>query len=200
MLISDPNLAPMYKLQRPGLTIANGNVYVSIGSLADMTPYHGFVFAFDETTLAEKAVWNSTPTGSEGGVWMAGGAPSVDSTGNIYVLTGNGTADGVSNFGESAVKLSSNLQSLSFFSPYNAASLSEADLDLGSASVPVMPDMNGQYPHELVFCGKLPVVYVVNRDAMGGMGTTSDNVVQELPNVVGGNATGRDAGQACFTS
>jgi hypothetical protein len=199
-VISDPNLAPMLKLQRPGLAIANGNVYVAFGSLADQTPYHGMLFAFNEATLAETAVWTTTPTGSEGGIWQAGGAPSVDSSGNVYVLTGNGTADGVTNFGESAVKLSPSLQVLDSFSPYNAETLSAADLDLGSASVPVMPDQNGQFAHELIFCGKFPVIYVLNRDSMGGMGTSSDNVVQELSNAVGGTATTRDAGQSCFTS
>ena len=200
VLISDANLQPAHKLQRPGLTIANGNVYVAFGSLADKAPYHGLLFAFDENTLAQKSVWNVTPTGVEGGIWEAGGAPSVDPAGNVYVLTGNGTADGVTNFGESAVKLSPDLQVKDFFTPYNAAALTASDLDLGSASVPVMPDQNGQYPHVLIFCGKYPTIYVLNRDAMGGMGKASDNVVQELANVVGGTGTKRDAGLACFTS
>ena len=58
----------------------------------------------------------------------------------------------MNNFGESAVKLSPTLQVQDFFSPYNAASLTASDLDLGSASVPVMPDQNGPYPHVLIFC------------------------------------------------
>ena len=45
--------------------------------------------------------------------------------------------------------------------------------------------MNGQFPHELIFCGKSPVIYVVNRDSMGGFNSTSDNVIQELADVVG---------------
>jgi hypothetical protein len=200
VLISDPNLPAAHKLQRTGLTVANGSVYVSFGSLADKAPYHGFVFAFDSSTLAQQAVWNSTPTGSAGGIWMGGGSPSVDSSGNIYVLTGNGSADGVNNFGESAIELSPSLQRLSFFTPYNAASLTASDLDLGAASVPVMPDVNGQFPHELIFCGKSPVIYVVNRDSMGGFNTTADNVIQKLSGAVGGTATSRGAGTACYTS
>ncbi len=200
VLVSDPGLQPIKKLQRPGLTIANGNVYVAFGSMADTLPYHGVLLAFNETTLGETASWVSTPTGSAGGIWQAGGAPSVDSSGNVYVLTGNGTADGVTNFGQSAVKLNPGLQVLDFFTPYNAVTLNASDLDLGSASVPVMPDQNGQFPHELIFCGKYPTIYVVNRDSLGGYNTTTDNIVQELPNTVGGTATTRDSGQACFTS
>ena len=200
VLASDPGLPPIKKLQRPGLTVANGNVYVGFGSMEDSLPYHGVLLAFNETSLVETASWNSTPTGSAGGIWQAGGAPSVDSAGNVYVLTGNGTADGVTNFGQSAVKLSPSLQLLDFFTSYNAVALSAADLDLGSASVPVMPDQNGQYPHELIFCGKYPTIYVVNRDSLGGYNTVADNIVQELPNAVGGTATKRDSGEACFTS
>ena len=200
VLISDPNLPTAHKLQRPGLTVANGSVYVSFGSLGDKAPYKGLVFAFDNTTLAQQNVWISTPTGNGGGIWMGGGSPSVDSSGNIYVLTGNGYADGVNNFGESAVKLSPGLQRLSFFTPYNAASLTASDLDLGAASVPVMPDVNGQFPHELIFCGKSPDIYVINRDSMGGFNTTADNVIQKLSNAVGGTATSRNVGTACYTS
>jgi hypothetical protein len=200
VLISDPNLPPAHKLQRPGLTVANGSVYVSMGSLGDKAPYKGFVFAFDNTTLAQQNVWISTPTGNGGGIWMGGGSPSVDSSGNIYVLTGNGYADGVNNFGESAVKLSPSLQRLSFFTPYNAASLTASDLDLGAASVPVMPDVNGQFPHELIFCGKSPDIYVINRDSMGGFNTTADNVIQKLSKAVGGSATTRNLGTPCYTS
>ena len=200
VLISDPNLPPAHKLQRPGLTIANGTLYAAFGSLGDKAPYHGLLFAFDENTLAQKGVWNSTPSGNEGAIWQAGGAPSVDSDGNLYVITGNGYADAVNNFGESVVKLGPNLQVQDFFSPYNAATLTASDLDLGSASVPVMPDQNGQFPHVLIFCGKSPTIYVVNRDSMGHMGSTSNNIVQEVTNAVGGTATGRDSGQACFTS
>ena len=200
VLISDPNLPIAHKLQRPGLTVANGSVYVSFGSLGDKAPYKGLVFAFDNTTLAQQNVWISTPTGNGGGIWMGGGSPSVDSSGNIYVLTGNGYADGVNNFGESAIKLSPSLQRLSFFTPYNAASLTASDLDLGAASVPVMPDVNGQFPHELIFCGKSPDIYVINRDSMGGFNTTTDNVIQKLSNAVGGTSTSRNVGTACYTS
>jgi outer membrane protein assembly factor BamB len=200
VVISDPNLPAALKLQRPGLIVVNGTVYVCMGSLGDKQPYHGFVFAFDKTTLAQQAVWNSTPTGTAGAIWMAGGAPTFDSSGNFYVLTGNGYADGVTNFGESAVKLSPSLQLQSFFTPHNAASLTASDLDLGSASVPVMPDVNGQFPHELIFCGKSPMIYVVNRDSMGGFDSTTDNLIREIPGVLGGTATGRNSGRACIGS
>lgn len=86
-VISDPDLQPVMKFQRPALLLANGMIYVALGSIEDRAPYHGLLFAFDENTLEQKAVWNVTPTGSEGGLWMSGSGPMADSEGNIYVST-----------------------------------------------------------------------------------------------------------------
>ena len=200
VLINDPQMAPVHKLQRPGLLLANGNVYVAIGSMQDEQPFHGFLFAFNAQTLAQEAVWNVTPTGSEGGIWMGAAAPSVDEDGNIYVTTGNGTFDGTANFGEAAVKLSPTLQVLDYFAPYNFATYDAGDIDLGSASIMVVPYQNGAHPHELVVCGKPTPVYVLDRDNLGKIGTNSDNVIQRLDNQVGAPRPNSTSGvQACFT-
>lgn len=198
-LISDPDLQPLMKFQRPALLLANGMVYVAFGSIEDRAPYHGLLFAFDENTLEQKAVWNVTPTGNEGGLWMSGAAPLADSAGNIYVSTGNGSA-GTNNFGESIVKLSPTLQELDYFTPYNFSSYDSADLDLGSGSLIVVPDQNGPYPHEIIACGKPTPIYVINRDAFGGRGTTSDNIIQRLDHQIGGTGSVRDSGQPCYNS
>ena len=87
--------------QRPGLALANGNVYIAWGSHEDFTPYHGWVMAYNATTLAQVAVFNTTPGGSQSAIWMAGQAPAIDSSGNTYWITGNGDWDGVSKWGES---------------------------------------------------------------------------------------------------
>ena len=132
VLVSSPYMAPVHKLQRPGLLLANGKVYVAIGSMQDEQPFNGVLFAFDAQSLAQRDVWVVTQTGVEGGIWMAGAAPSVDSKGNIYVATGNGTFDGTANFGEAAVKLSPTLQVMDYFAPYNFSTYNNAGLDLGS--------------------------------------------------------------------
>ena len=38
-------------------------------------------------------VYNATPNGSLGGIWMAGGAPVINDEGSFFVATGNGTFD-----------------------------------------------------------------------------------------------------------
>ena len=185
VLISDVKLPPIHKLQRPGLALASGMVYVSFGSISDRAPYHGFVFAFDHLTLAKKYVWNSTVTGSEGGIWMSGGAPAVDASGYLYVTTGNGSFDGSANFGEAAVKLSPSLHVVDYFAPYNYATLNASDSDLGSGTVALLPDQNGSIVHEVVVCGKPPSIYVLNRDNMGKVGSSADNIVKRLDFRVG---------------
>ena len=65
---------------------------------------NGFCFAFDVATNRVSAMLAMT-AGQGAGVWMAGQGAAADSAGYLYLLTGNGDFDGVSQFGESFVKL-----------------------------------------------------------------------------------------------
>jgi hypothetical protein len=64
----------------------------------------GFCFAFDVASGKQTAILALT-SGRGAGVWMAGQGIAADSEGNLYVLTGNGEFDGVSQWGESFLKL-----------------------------------------------------------------------------------------------
>jgi outer membrane protein assembly factor BamB len=158
------------------------------------------LFSFDAQSLDQQAVWAVTPSGSQGGIWMGGAIPSVDDSGNIYVATGNGTFDGTSNFGEAVVKLSPQLQVLDYFAPYNYAAYNSKNIDLGSGNAMLVRDQNGPYPHEVIMCGKPSPIYVLNRDNLGGVGTTSDNVVQSLDMAVGRLGPGTSTLYACYSS
>ena len=189
---------PTEHLQRPGLLLANGNVYIGIGSQGDHQPYHGWVFAYNVSTLAQTAFWNSTPTGTGGALWMGGSGLAADADGNIFFMTGNGSWDGISNFSDSIVKLSPSLALLDFFTPDNQNQLSLSDWDLGSGGVVLVPDQSGAFPHEMIGCGKYPSVFVINRDNMGKYASVSNSqVIQELDNQVGGTV-GRQADDHCF--
>lgn len=64
----------------------------------------GYCFAFDVASNAVSAMLALT-AGEGAGVWMAGQGAAADEEGNLYVITGNGDFDGVSQWGESFLKL-----------------------------------------------------------------------------------------------
>ena len=161
---------PKYQLQRGGLLVANGNVYISFGSYCDFGTYRGWLMAYNDTSLSQLAVFLVTPNGKDGSVWNGGGGPSADSSGNIYVTTANGTFDvntGGTDYGDSFLKFNSGLSLLDYFTPFNQANLNSSDLDLGSGAVVLLPDQTGSHPHAMVGAGKEGRIYVVNRDNLG---------------------------------
>jgi hypothetical protein len=100
-----------------GLLNAGGNKAVvicfSMNGENPRGPGHGFVVAYDVRGLNRDggfqpipAIWNVTPGGGAGGIWMAGSGPAIDGS-DIYFTTGNGMDPGTTpgNFAESFVKL-----------------------------------------------------------------------------------------------
>jgi hypothetical protein len=143
--------------------------------------------AYDAATLEQVSVYNSTPYGEAGGIWMSGEGPSADTDGNIYAVTGNGTVGlpgdptNVINRGESFLKLTPNGSTLlvaSWFTPYNYEELNVADTDLGSAGFLMIPGTRLG-----ISGGKGGLLYLVDRDHMGGLNVGSDSqILQTLPN------------------
>lgn len=201
VVLSAPGFSSQWQLQRPALILANGNVYVALGSQGDLNQWHGWIFAYSTNNLAQVAVWNTTPGGNGGAIWGGGAAISSDPQGYIYAATGNGDWDGTTQFSESWVKLSPTLNVVDFFTPYDQATLTAGDSDLGAGLPVLVPTQSGSaHPNELIGCGKPTPVYVVDRDHMGGLHTGSDSqIVQEVPNVVGGGP-GTQSSDHCFTT
>ena len=182
-----------WQLNRPALLLANGVVYVAFASHGDNGPYHGWVLGFNAQTLKPQGVFNSTPNGQLGGVWEGGDGPATDAEGNIYISTGNGTFDGLTNrdFGDSYVKLTpsgTNLDLTDYFTPFNQESLALGDWDVGSAGLVVLPDAAGSAanPHLLVGASKNGTIFLVDRDNLGGFNFMNDNqIVQSLLKAIG---------------
>jgi hypothetical protein len=189
VVINTSGWQPMEQNQRPGLLLANGNIYIAFGSHGDVQPYHGWIFAYSAVSLAQVGVWNVTPTASEGAIWMSGSGLAADPGGNVYAMTANGHWDGIADFSDSFIKLTPNLSILlGSYSPANQALLAAHDLDLGAGGVLLVPDQSGTYPHEIIGCGKYPALFILNRDDM--------SLLQEVDDAVGGGLPG--SGSRCF--
>ena len=179
---------PLLEGQRSALLVQNGLVYISWASLCDYGHYHGWVMAYDSQTLAQNAVWLTTPDGEEGGIWQSGNGVAGDASFNTFVATGNGTFDadtGDNDYGQSIVKLgppaSGAFPILDYFSPYNGTTYDITDLDIGSSGLTLLPDQTGPYPHLLVQGDKAGDLYLVNRDNMGHSNSMNNNeIVQSI--------------------
>jgi hypothetical protein len=186
---------PLREAQRPGLLLQNNAVYIGWASHCDNGPYHGWVMSYDETTLKQIAVWNSTPNGGLGGVWQSGTGLAADGSFNLFFATGNGTYDGKKggeDFSDTVVKLSppvgDRFPLTDWFTPYNQQDLSNGDTDVGSGGVLLLPDQGQGAPHQhlLVQVGKEGSIYLIDRDKMGHFNASRNHIVQDMENAIGG--------------
>lgn len=164
-------------LQRAALLLADGNVYIGFGSC-----HSGWLLAYNATSLAQVGVFNASPNlngegtyASAGGVWMGGGGPVADSSGNIYIATGNGPWDGKTAFGDSVLKFSSTLKLEDYFTPDDYAFMNCADGDLASGGLLLIPGTS-----ELVAGGKGGKLYVINSGNLGKESTNDAGAKQTL--------------------
>lgn len=165
--------------QRMGLALnpVTNQIYVGFGHCN-----HGWLLAYDKTSLQQKAVFNDTPDGAGGGLWNGGGAPAInDLSGHVYITTGVDQDDPPSGYNDSFLRLSSDdLSVQDFFQPDNAAYLSTNDADLGSGSPVLMPDNSSSTPYEVIGGGKDGRLFVVNRSNMGSFSADSNNTIQTV--------------------
>jgi hypothetical protein len=180
--------------QRAALLEQNGQVYIGFASLCDYGNYHGWLFAYNTSTLAQTAVWLTTPNGSKGGIWGSGNGPAGDSSYNTFVPLGNGKFDvntGGSDYGQSVVKLGipsgGSFPILDYFTPYNYSTYNTSDLDIGSAGLTLLPDQTGPHAHLLVQGDKAGNLFLINRDSMGHFNSGSNSqVVQYITSATPG--------------
>jgi hypothetical protein len=170
-------------------------------------PGHGFVVAYDVRGLNREAgftptpaIWNVTPGGGAGGVWMSGSGPAIDGN-DIYLATGNGMDPGTmpGNFSESFVKLrytagvagvnggKPTLAVADFWGAFSDFGRADEDQDLGAAGVFIIPERGN-----LVGGGKDGILYNLDKNNLGK--TTWDPqfnlpfVATYLPNLPNGAA------------
>jgi hypothetical protein len=98
----------------------------------------------------------------------------VDSKGNIFFITGNGSWNGTTQFSESFIKLDSHLHLLDWFTPTNHYQLDKDDNDLNSSGAVLIPGT-----HLVVGGGKEGVLYAIDTEHFGHLG--DEHAVQHFP-------------------
>jgi hypothetical protein len=206
------NFNAQWQNQRAAVTLGTTSdgkrvVYVAFGSNADINPWHGWVMAYSASTLEQIAVFNTTPNGAQGAIWMSGQGLLVDGEGSVYMITANSGLFGYANtplslgfnlityvdpgdYGQSFLKLSGqNLSYLDYFRPFtnDYVYLNVGDEDLGAGGGVLI---NGATATYMVGAGKQGILYVVNT-ATGKMGELAtyedgpDNIAQEFQATTG---------------
>jgi len=164
-------------LQRAALLVANGTVFIGFGAC-----HSGWLLAYDEQTLTQTGVFNASPNlngegtyGGAGGVWMGGGGPAADSSGNVYITTGNGPYDGLTAFGDSVLKFDPQLNLLDHFTPYDYEFMDCKDSDLAAGGLLLIPGST-----EALAGGKTGKLYLVNTAGLGGEQPNDAGATQTL--------------------
>ena len=190
--------SPLWENQRPALALHNGYVYIGFAAHGDEGPWHGWLFSYSATTLAQHAVLCLSPNNYGAGIWASGAGLPIDDGapgGRMFLVTGNGTRtsppfNAGSAFGESVVAFSlanGDITPIDAFTPFNYQTLNNSDWDLGSGGILMVPDQQGTHPHVLVQVGKEGRIIVLDRDNLGGYAsgaTSNTNALQDISGLI----------------
>ncbi len=162
-------------LQRAGLLLLNGTVYIAFGSIGDFPPWHGWLLGYDAATLNQTAVFNTTSNNGGASIWQGGRGLAADAAGNIYCATANGSWNGTDAWGESVLRLTTNggLTVADYFTPAEFSTLNDNDTDLGATGPVLIPGTN------LLFSiGKEGVLILMDQANLGHQATGNTQVLQ----------------------
>ena len=188
---------PLADIQRAGLLLISGVTTANTAKSPVKTIYigwagaaHGWIMGYNASTLAQTAIFATTPNAGIGGVWQSGNGLAADSAGNIYAAVGDALFDantGGTDYGDTLMRMDSNLNVLDYFTPMDQGCRQENDMDLASSGPLLLPTQTGQYPAEIVQSGKggnpcegTAFIYLVDRYNMGKYNANQDNIIQEI--------------------
>ena len=193
------SFSPLWENQRTALDYYNGYVYFGYGAHGDNGPWHGWLFAYNATTLQQSAQLCLTPNGIGAGLWASGAGLPIDTSvsgGRMFVVTGNGTHStyppfsATTELGESVIAFNlanGGLTPTDAFTSFNYQDLNDHDWDLGSGGLLMVPNNNGPNPHMLIQSGKEGRIVVLNRDNLGGYAagaSSNTNALQDISTVI----------------
>ncbi len=182
----------LHQKNRPGLLLLNGVIYMGFGSNYCNDADTGWLLSYDEATLSQLAIFNTSPDYGLVSIWQAGNGPAADEAGNIFAETAESdkpydVPTGGQTFSNSVLKFAPDLSLADYFTPWSVAYLNANDLDLSSTGALILPDQDGPYPHELIASGKQGIVYVLNRDNLGMFSLNDSQIIQEFALIPGDN-------------
>lgn len=178
--------------QRSSLTFTNiagvKTVFIPFGTIRETADNaRGWIIAIDLASNRVGAAFTTTSKYFGGGIWMAGQGLAADSHGFLYALTGNGSFDAKTEWGECFLKLQytpphdathGSLHVVDWWSPFSDSGRAGGpqtadhitkdngggwdDMDLGSGGIVLIPQ------HQLVAgAGKDGILYVLHENNMG---------------------------------
>ena len=180
---------PQRHLNRPGLLLTGGTIYIAFASHCDDEPYHGWIFAYAADTLAQKAIFCTTPNGGTsmngsanaglGGIWQSGMGLVADGS-DIYFAAGNGAFDTTNKGAQLGISLgrlqltSTGFKVMDWFTPSAAKSMNDQDLDYTTAPV-LLPN-----PRVILMGGKDQYLNVFDPANLGKYNAGGDANIQKL--------------------
>jgi Legume lectin domain/Chitobiase/beta-hexosaminidase C-terminal domain/Fn3 associated len=203
---------PKFQLQRPGLLLLNGIVYIGFAAQFGTTPsWHGWIFGYGynaaTNTLQRTGLWCATPNGNGASIWNSGGGLAADVPdtthpfGRLFIPTGNGSFnatipyDNTMNYSISILRLdlangvptmnSNGVQVGDLFTPFDEAKLNASDSDQTSGGAVVLPDGVSGIKRPMVQVGKSGRIYIIDRDNLGGFNPNRTSDPQQQGGVAG---------------
>jgi hypothetical protein len=182
---------PKWHLNRPGLLLSNGIIYMAFGSHGDVGNFYGWIMAYDSQTLKQVASYNTAPDWGQGGVWQSGTGLAADEDGYIYAVVGNGERPSTNAkknppilpprnilkpvYGNSILKMELNqsggkasLDVVDWFTASDTMNLNELDNDfIGGPVLFDVPPVDGSSGHLIIGGGKDGKIYLGDRNFLG---------------------------------
>jgi polyvinyl alcohol dehydrogenase (cytochrome) len=144
-------------------TVVNGKVYVGISSNCDIPLVRAGVAGFKQSNGARFGTFYTVPKGHIGGsVWST---PAVDSNGDVYISTGNGTTRVNTFLTDSIVKLSPALKKLGSWTIPLGPDIGGDD-DFGASPTVFSARVNAKKTEMVGACNKNGVYYALNAKTM----------------------------------
>ena len=165
--VAPPGFDPSMQGQRGALALSQGKVFAAFGGrFGDCGNYHSWVISVNAGDSSGASLMSrQETTANAGGSWAPGGVV-IDSSGNLFISTGNTMGASTYAHGESVLRLSpADLSIQDSWAPANWQQLDASDTDVGSLAPTLLPNLG------LVFqAGKNGQGYLLQANSLGGIG------------------------------